>query len=50
VLGRAILDGSASLEDLHAKIDAGAIDPKPVSGGQERLEGLVNRRIWDADR
>ena len=48
--GRSILDGSASLADLHAKVEAGAIDPMPVSGGQERLEGLVNRRIWNADR
>ena len=27
----------------------GEIDPRPVSGRQERLENLVNRRIW-ADR
>jgi len=49
-LGRAILGGDASLADLHTKVDAGEIDPKPVSGGQERLEALVNRRIWNADR
>jgi len=49
-LGQAILGGDASLADLHAKVDAGEIDPKPVSGGQERLEALVNRRIWNADR
>ena len=49
-LGRSILDGKASLADLHAKVDGGGIDPKPVTGGQERLEALVNRRIWNADR
>jgi len=49
-LGQAILGGDASLADLHTKVDAGEIDPKPVSGGQERLEALVNRRIWAADR
>ena len=49
-LGRSILDGKASLADLHAKVDGGGVEPKPVSGGQERLEALVNRRIWNADR
>ncbi|HLX33852.1 MAG TPA: xylose isomerase [Candidatus Limnocylindrales bacterium] len=49
-LGRSILDGSASLADLEANVAAGGIDPKPASGGQERLESLVNRRIWYADR
>jgi xylose isomerase len=49
-LGRAILGGDASLADLEAKVAAGGLDPKPVSGGQERLESLVNRRIWNADR
>jgi hypothetical protein len=29
---------------------ADGIEPVPVSGGQERLEGLVNRAIWQADR
>jgi xylose isomerase len=49
-LGRSILDGSASLASLEAEVAAGGIDPRPVSGGQERLESLVNRRIWNADR
>jgi len=49
-LSRSILDGTASLADLDAKVAEGGIDPKPVSGGQERLESLVNRRIWNADR
>jgi xylose isomerase len=47
-LGRSILDGTASLADLAAKVEAEEFDPKPISGGQERLEGEVNRRIWNA--
>jgi xylose isomerase len=47
-LGRRILDESASLEDLHAQVASGNIDPRPVSGGQELLESQVNRRIWNA--
>jgi xylose isomerase len=49
-LGREILDGSASLESLARKVDEEGIDPKPVSGRQEELESLVNRRIWQVDR
>jgi xylose isomerase len=49
-LGRAILGGTASLADLHAAVDKGGVDPKPRTGGQERLESLVNRRIWNAGR
>jgi xylose isomerase len=49
-LGRSILEGKASLADLEAKVVEGRLDPKPVSGGQERLESLVNRRIWNAGR
>ena len=48
-LGKAILDGSASLAALHERVAAGEIDPRPASGGQELLESLVNRRIWRAD-
>ncbi|HEX6061423.1 MAG TPA: xylose isomerase [Candidatus Limnocylindria bacterium] len=49
-LGAAILQGSLTLADLERKVAAGEIDPRPVSGQQELLEGLVNRRIWAADR
>jgi len=49
-LGRSILEGSASLADLEEKVAAGGIEPRPESGGQERLEALVNRKIWNADR
>ena len=48
-LGGEILDGSVSLSDLEQRV-ADGIDPKPVSGEQERLEGLVNRAIWRVDR
>ena len=47
---RAILDGDASLESLEARVAAGEIDPRPMSGRQELLENLVNQRIWAADR
>jgi xylose isomerase len=45
-LGKEILAGKLSLADLAAKVGKGGIDPKPVSGGQERLENLVNRSIY----
>jgi xylose isomerase len=48
-LGTAILDGSASLADLAAKVEAGEIDPRPVSGRQELLESIVNQHIWSVD-
>ena len=49
-LGTAVLSGSLTLADLEARVAAGEIDPRPRSGGQELLEGLVNRRIWAVDR
>jgi len=49
-LGTAILSGSATLADLERRVAAGEIDPRPRSGQQELLEGLVNRRIWAVDR
>jgi xylose isomerase len=45
-LGHAILNGDESLESLEARVLAGEIDPKPVSGRQEYLENQVNRAIW----
>ena len=43
-LGRSILDGSTDLAALHERaFDTG--EPARVSGGQERLENLVNRHI-----
>ena len=49
-LGRGILGGSASIDELERRVAAGAIDPAPVSGSQELLEEMVNRRIWQVDR
>src|SRR5213594_337869 len=48
-LGRAILSGAVTFTDLERRVAAGAIDPRPRSGQQELLEGLVNRRIWAVD-
>jgi xylose isomerase len=48
-LGTAISSGAESLESLEAKVAAGVIEPRRVSGGQERLENLVNRSIWATD-
>jgi xylose isomerase len=45
-LGAEILAGQHSLADLEQQVAAGGIDPQPVSGGQERLENLVNRTLW----
>ncbi len=49
-LGTAIMDGSLDLAALEARVADGSIDPRRVSGGQERLENLVNQRIWAAER
>jgi xylose isomerase len=49
-LGTAIMDGSLDLAALESRVADGSIDPRRVSGGQERLENLVNQRIWAADR
>jgi xylose isomerase len=49
-LGRSILSGDALFEMLAGRVLAGDIDPKPVSGQQERLENAVNQAIWGADR
>jgi len=49
-LGTAILSGGVTLEELERRLATGKIDPKPVSGGQELLENLVNQQIWAADR
>lgn len=48
-LGRSILAGKAPMEVLATGVFAGDIDPRPVSGGQERLENLVNQQIWAVD-
>jgi xylose isomerase len=45
-LGRSILAGEASLADLATRVEAGEIDPKPVTGRQERYENVVNQAVW----
>jgi xylose isomerase len=47
-LGRAILSGNETLASLDERVSSGRVDPKPVSGGQERLENVVNDHIWAA--
>ncbi len=42
-LGRAILAGERSLADLAAHVEQNNLDPRPRSGRQELLEGIVNR-------
>jgi xylose isomerase len=42
-LGGAILEGRRTLAELAALVEEQRLDPKPVSGGQERLENLVRR-------
>jgi xylose isomerase len=49
-LGQQITNGELSLADLEARVVAGEVDPRPVSGRQELLENRVNQRIWAADR
>ena len=44
-LGRDILAGKATLEQLSERVLAQKIDPKPRSGRQEMLENLVNKYV-----
>jgi xylose isomerase len=44
-LGRSILDGEKTLEDMAALVDAEGIDPQPRSGRQEWLETVINRFV-----
>jgi len=41
-LGKGILAGESSLDDLAALVDRNALEPQPRSGRQEVLEALVN--------
>lgn len=45
-LGRRILNGQTSLQDLAQLVEDSAMDPQPVSGQQEYLENLVNSYIY----
>jgi xylose isomerase len=49
-LGIAILDGDLPLDEMERRVAAGELDPRPRSGQQERLENIVNQRIWATDR
>jgi len=49
-LGAEILGGTVGLDDLEARVAAGEIVPTRRSGGQERLENIVNRSVWAASR
>ncbi|HEY5891340.1 MAG TPA: xylose isomerase [Acidimicrobiia bacterium] len=48
-LGSGILDGSEGLPSLAKKVEAGEINPTPVSGRQEMLENQVNEAIWSVE-
>jgi xylose isomerase len=48
-LGQSILGGDETLETLHRAVADGEVDPRPVSGRQERLENIVNEAIWSVD-
>ena len=41
--------GGMGLADLAKRVEVDEIDPAPVSGGQERLENVVNQAIWTAE-
>ena len=49
-LGAEMLGGGLALHEIEARVVDEGIEPRPRSGGQERLEGLVNQRIWAVDR
>jgi xylose isomerase len=49
-LGKSILDGGVSLADLEGRVADGSITPTRRSGSQERLENLVNQKIWAVDK
>ena len=43
--GEATEPGTRSLEELAARVESSALEPRPVSGRQEYLENLVNRFV-----
>ncbi len=42
-MGKDILAGKKSLDDLAAHVEKTTLEPQPKSGRQEYLEGLINR-------
>jgi xylose isomerase len=49
-LGKSILGGDTTLQQLEQSVASGEIDPQRASGHQEMLENLVNQHIWDVER
>jgi xylose isomerase len=49
-LGAEMLGGGLALDEIAGRVVDEGIEPRPRSGGQERLENVVNQRIWAADR
>ena len=49
-LGAEMLGGALALDEITGRVVDEGIEPRPRSGGQERLENVVNQRIWAADR
>ncbi|HEX5039174.1 MAG TPA: xylose isomerase [Candidatus Limnocylindria bacterium] len=47
-LGPELLGGGLSLAEIEGRVADEGIDPRPRSGQQERLENVVNQRIWSA--
>ena len=43
---KAMLDGSLTLEQISEKTLASGVNPSPRSGQQEKLENLLNRRLF----
>jgi xylose isomerase len=43
---QAILAGKLSLEEIAAQSEAAAINPKPRSGRQEKIENVISRHIY----
>jgi xylose isomerase len=44
-LGRSILSGGRTLEDMASLVEAQGLDPQPVSGRQEWLETVITRFV-----
>lgn len=49
-IGAEMLGGALALDEIMGRVVDEGIEPRPRSGGQERLENVVNQRIWAADR
>jgi xylose isomerase len=45
-LGKSVMEGSVTLEELARRVEVGEITPQRHSGRQELLENVINRHIW----